>query len=57
MRAITYAIVRKKREKKRSGGGTIADGKTDLSAFLRITDETTDAKSARGNDPSAEDYF
>jgi hypothetical protein len=29
----------------------IADGKTDTSALSRIADETTDVKSARGNDP------
>jgi hypothetical protein len=36
---------------RRHAGSAIADGKTDQSAFLRIADETTDAKSARGNDP------
>jgi hypothetical protein len=30
--------------------GKITDGKTDLSAFLRIADGTTDGKNARGND-------
>jgi hypothetical protein len=47
MCAITFAIA----EEKQLGGGAIADGKTDPSAFLRIADGTTDAKSARGNDP------
>jgi hypothetical protein len=50
MRAITYAIAR---EKQLGGGAIMADGKTDPSAFLRITDGTTDAKSASGNDPLA----
>jgi hypothetical protein len=43
MRAIT--------REKQLGGGSITDGKRDPSAFSRITDETTDAKSARGKDP------
>jgi hypothetical protein len=30
---------------------TITDGKTDPSAFWRVVDGTTDAISARGNDP------
>jgi hypothetical protein len=47
MRAITYAIT----QEKQLGGGSIMDGKTDRSAFSRITNGTTDAKSARGNDP------
>jgi hypothetical protein len=35
----------------RNDSGAIADGKTDPSAFLRITDGTTNAKSTRGKNP------
>jgi hypothetical protein len=42
--AIRYAIAR---EKQLGGGGAIADEKTNLSTFSRMTDGTTDGKGAR----------
>jgi hypothetical protein len=36
---------------KQFGGGSIMDGKTDPSSFLRITDGITDAKNVRRNEP------
>jgi hypothetical protein len=50
MRAITHAIAREKQ----LDTGMITDKTTDPYAFSRITDATTDAKRARGNDPLME---
>jgi hypothetical protein len=36
------------------GGSVITDGKTEPSAFLRITDGITDAKNANENSPSTQ---